>query len=399
MSAKTPTALRDHARRLTEHLHHHPHLTPQAVADTLDTRTPHHHRAATYGTTRTELLDALTALANDQPHPRLLQATTTPGKTVFVFPGQGSQWPGMGLELLNTSPVFAHHLHACAQALHPHTDWSLLDVLHGNPDAPDLNRVDVIQPALFALMVSLARTWQHHGIHPHAVIGHSQGEIAAAHIAGALTLNDAARIITLRSQALLTIAGTGAMASIPLPPDQITLPPGLTIAAHNSPHTTVISGDPTTLHTLTTHYQHQGIDAKIIPVDYASHSHHVEPLRDHLLTTLADLQPTTPTIPFHSTTHPGTTPTLNAHYWYDNLRHPVHLHTVTQNLLTTGHTHFIETSPHPVLTTPIQQTADTTNTTAHTTGTLRRNTPETTQLTHALAHTWTHNTPTTTTTK
>ncbi|MEU4120523.1 type I polyketide synthase, partial [Kitasatospora sp. NPDC028055] len=165
LSAKTPTALRDHARRLTQHLHHHPHLTPHDIAHTLDTRTPFTHRAAAYGTTRDELLDALTALAADQPHPHLVQGTSTPGKTVFVFPGQGSQWPGMGLQLLDTSPVFAEHLHACDQALRPHTGWSLLDVLRSEPGAPDLNRVDVIQPALFALMVSLARTWQHHGIH------------------------------------------------------------------------------------------------------------------------------------------------------------------------------------------------------------------------------------------
>ncbi|MEU1290322.1 SDR family NAD(P)-dependent oxidoreductase, partial [Kitasatospora sp. NPDC005856] len=208
---------------------------------------------------------------------------------------------------------------------------------------------------------------------------------------------DAAKTIALRSQALLTIAGTGTMASIPLPPDHITLPPGITIAAHNSPHTTVLAGNTHELTTLVTHYQHQGIDAKTIPVDYASHSPHVEPLHHHLLTTLADLQPTTPTIPFHSTTHPDTTPTFNAQYWYDNLRHPVQLHTTTHNLLHTGHTHFIETSPHPVLTTPIQQTADTTNTQITTTGTLRRNHGGPSQLATALAHTWTHNTPTTNT--
>ncbi|MEU1290323.1 type I polyketide synthase, partial [Kitasatospora sp. NPDC005856] len=184
LSAKSPTALRDHARRLADHIQTHPDLTPTTIATTLDTRTPFTHRAAATATTRDELLDALKALAADQPDSRLIQGTSTPGKTVFVFPGQGSQWPGMGLELLNTSPVFAEHLHACDQALHPHTGWSLLDVLHTHPEAPDLNRVDVVQPTLFALMVSLARTWQHHGIHPHAVIGHSQGEIAAAHIAG-----------------------------------------------------------------------------------------------------------------------------------------------------------------------------------------------------------------------
>ncbi|MEV0391480.1 acyltransferase domain-containing protein, partial [Nonomuraea sp. NPDC050643] len=124
-------------------------------------------------------------------------AATRSGGTVFVFPGQGGQWPGMGRRLYAASPVFREHLDACAEALAPYTDWSLLDVLHQRDRAPSLDRVDVVQPALFAIMVALARLWEHHGIHPDAVIGHSQGEIAAAHIAGALSLEDAARVVAL----------------------------------------------------------------------------------------------------------------------------------------------------------------------------------------------------------
>ncbi|WP_159053276.1 acyltransferase domain-containing protein, partial [Streptomyces regalis] len=134
------------------------------------------------------------------------------GKVVFVFPGQGSQWDGMATHLLTTSPVFADHLTQAAHAIQQHTGWNLLDVLTNTPDAPPADRVDVIQPALFAVMTSLAKLWQHHDIHPDAVIGHSQGEIAAAYTAGALTLDDAAKIVTLRSKTLLELAGTGGMA-------------------------------------------------------------------------------------------------------------------------------------------------------------------------------------------
>ncbi|WP_344599217.1 acyltransferase domain-containing protein, partial [Streptomyces violaceusniger] len=164
--------------------------------------------------------------------------------------------------------------------LAPYTDWSLIDVITGAPDAPSLERVDVVQPATFAVVVSLAALWQSVGIHPDAVIGHSQGEIAAAHVAGHLTLPTAAKIITLRSQTIAHhLAGHGGMMSLATPADTIDLTPWhgkLWIAAHNGPNATVIAGDTDALHQLHTHYTDQGTRARIIPVDYASHTGHVD---------------------------------------------------------------------------------------------------------------------------
>ncbi|MBZ6232751.1 SDR family NAD(P)-dependent oxidoreductase [Streptomyces olivaceus] len=393
LSAKTEPALRDQAAHLLRHIETHSDLEPAAVARTLAARTMFTHRASIVGTTLDDFRPALTALKDGTPAPNLTQGTATPGKTVFVFPGQGSQWTGMGLELLTTSPVFAHHIHACDQALQPHTGWSLLSVLRGEPDTPDPHRVDVLQPTLFALMIALARTWQHHGTTPDAVIGHSQGEIAAAHIAGTLTLNDAAKTIALRSQAIHHLPHTGTMAHIPLPAHHITPTHNISIAALNSPNHTIISGDTHTITQLTTHYQQQGINAKTIPVNYASHSHHIEPLKQHLLTTLNTLNPQPPTTPIHSTTHPHTTPTHNAHYWYDNLRNTVQFHPAITTLLNTGHTHYIEISPHPVLTTPLTQTIETTTTHATTTHTLQRHHGNHTQLLTALTTAHNHGTP------
>ncbi|MDN3060960.1 type I polyketide synthase, partial [Streptomyces sp. SRF1] len=203
LSAKSPEALRAQAQRLLTHLESADN-TPRAVDigwSLATTRAVHDHRAviltdtgADSGTDSDsdsgsggEAMAALTALATGQPHPRLITGhATTPGKTVFVFPGQGSQWTGMGAQLLATSPVFAARMHECAQALAPFTDWDLIDVITSTPGAPGLDRVDVVQPATFAIMVSLAALWQSHGIHPDAVIGHSQGEIAAACVAGVL---------------------------------------------------------------------------------------------------------------------------------------------------------------------------------------------------------------------
>ncbi|MFK4274193.1 acyltransferase domain-containing protein, partial [Streptomyces milbemycinicus] len=316
------------------------------------------------------------------------------GKVVFVFPGQGGQWAGMGLRLLKTSPAFAQSIQACEQALAPHTDWTLTDILHRPHTDPLWQRADVIQPALFALMTSLTTLWQSHGLNPDAVIGHSQGEITAAHACGALSLEDAAKIVALRSQTLQTLQGSGGMASVPLPADQVTAllhtmwPDQLWVAAINAPTTTVISGDTQALTQALNHYRDQDIDAKRIPVDYASHCPHIQAVQHELSDLLRDITPRAATTPFYSTTDNQwtDTTTLNAHYWYRNLRQPVHLTNAITNLTHQGHHTYIEISPHPTLTPAIQETTDTTHTPTTVISTLRRNHNDTHQLLHALAH-------------
>ncbi|MCV7124402.1 acyltransferase domain-containing protein, partial [Mycobacterium lacus] len=281
-------------------------------------------------------------------------------KTVFIFPGQGAQHPTMATQLHTHHPHFTETLNQCDHALHPWTGWSVRDVIHQNPGAPPLDRVEVIQPVLFTIMVSLAELLRSHGITPDAVIGHSQGEIAAAYIAGALPLDQAAKIIALRSQALSTLPGHGAMASVRLTPEQLHphLQPWnttLTIAAINGPTHTIISGDTTAMKQFSTHCQQHGIHIRAIAVDYASHSPQVTHLRQHLLHELADLTPQPSRIPLYTTVHSALTPqpldttTMNAHYWYRNLREPVRFHDSITTLLTQGEHLFIELSAHPVL--------------------------------------------------
>ncbi|WP_345328619.1 acyltransferase domain-containing protein, partial [Kitasatospora aburaviensis] len=227
LSGKSDAALRAQARRLRDFLTSHPEdqVGLGEVGWSLATGRSHFdHRAVVLGTDRADMMAGLAALADGQDTPSVIRGTrgSLDGRAVFVFPGQGSQWAGMALDLLDVSPAFRQHIEACERALAPHTDWRLTDTLRGLPGAASMDRVDVVQPVLFAVMVSLARLWQAHGIEPSAVIGHSQGEIAAAHIAGALTLNDAARIAALRSQAITRITGKGAMAHVALPQDQVT---------------------------------------------------------------------------------------------------------------------------------------------------------------------------------
>ncbi|WP_031101327.1 acyltransferase domain-containing protein, partial [Streptomyces sp. NRRL S-15] len=213
LSGRTREALRDQASRLLDAVGT---ADPAALAHALaTTRTRFEHRAALVAREPAEFEAGLRALAADGSAAGVVRGTAA-GDTrpVLVFPGQGAQWPGMAKELLDTSTVFAARLADCAQALAPHTDWSLEDVVRETPGAPGLDRVDVVQPVLWAVMVSLAELWRACGVRPAAVIGHSQGEIAAATVAGALSIEDAARVVALRSRALLPLSGKGGMASV-----------------------------------------------------------------------------------------------------------------------------------------------------------------------------------------
>ncbi|WNM49183.1 SDR family NAD(P)-dependent oxidoreductase [Kitasatospora sp. CM 4170] len=392
LSARDERALRAQAGQLATFLQDHPDTDLRAVGHTLLTgRAALDHRAVALGQNHDELLTTLTALA-DGTAPI---GHGTHDRPVFVFPGQGSQWIGMGAELLDTSPVFAQWIANCEAALAPHVDWSLTDVLRGNDD---LTRVDVIQPALFAVMVSLAELWRSLGIEPAAVIGHSQGEIAAATVAGALSLEDGARVAALRSQAILAISGHGGMASLPLSAEDATAllarwDGRLTVAAHNGPTTTVIAGDRDALDELLNHCEQQQIRARRIDVDYASHSPHVEAIQADLATQLAGLTPQAASVPFYSTVTGGLIDTrqLDAAYWYTNLRQTVRFTDATHAAHTNGHTTYIEASPHPVLTPAIEETLDTE--TVIVTGTLRRNEDTWTRLLTSATHLHNHGHP------
>lgn len=215
LSARSAEALAGQAQRLLAHVQADQQLDVADVGWSLvSTRSAFEHRAVVVGA-RDELLAGLTGLAGGEPGANVVAGRAQAvGKTVFVFPGQGSQWIGMGADLLETSTVFAEQLNRCDKVLGEHVEWSLIDVIRGAAGAPGLDRVDVVQPVLWAMMVSLAELWRSVGVHPDAVIGHSQGEIAAAYVAGALSLEDAARVVALRSRLLVQLSGAGGMVSL-----------------------------------------------------------------------------------------------------------------------------------------------------------------------------------------
>ncbi|MEO5875358.1 MAG: SDR family NAD(P)-dependent oxidoreductase [Streptosporangiaceae bacterium] len=356
------------------------------------TRTVFDHRAVVVGRTRDELLAGLTALAQDEAHPGLTTGVSErPGPgPVLVFPGQGSQWVGMGAELLESAPVFAARIAECEAALSPYVDWSLTEVLRG--DGAELGRVDVVQPVLWAVMVSLAAMWASHGVVPAAVVGHSQGEIAAACVAGALSLADAAKIVALRSGALRRLAGGGAMAALGVGPEQACrlLTDQVVIAAVNGPDSVVVSGPPGQVATVVARAEEEDLRARLIDVDYASHGPQIDEITDELTEILADIRPRTGGVAFYSTvTAAKTDQPLDTAYWVTNLRQPVRFADTLRALLEDGHRVFIEASPHPVLTLGMQETFEEARTDAVTVPTLRRDHGDRAQVAVALAQAFT----------
>nr|WLE93511.1 PKS T1(KS-AT-KR-KS-AT-DH-KR-KS-AT-KR-KS-AT-KR) [Streptomyces sp.] len=381
LSAKSDAALREQARALRSLVDAQPELNLVDAATTLAARTRFAERAVVLAADRGELAEGLAALVEGDSSPGLVRGRERdPGKCVFVFPGQGSQWTGMALDLMDASPVFAEWIEECSAALSEYVEWSLAEVLRGAPGAPPMDRVDVVQPALFAVMVSLAGLWRACGVEPDAVIGHSQGEIAAACVAGALSLSDAAKVVALRSKALRELSGRGAMMSVALPLDEL-LPrlakwdDRLSVAANNGPGSLVVSGEPDAVEELRAELSEEDIRARKIPVDYASHSAHVDEIRTELAALLGSITPRPAKVPFLSTVTGGwlDTTALDADYWFRNLRQTVELEKATRTLADEGFRVFVEASPHPVLTLALQETLAAQEVSGTVVGSLRRN--------------------------
>ncbi|MEU0054707.1 type I polyketide synthase [Streptomyces sp. NPDC006309] len=326
-------------------------------------------RAVVVAGSRAEAVAGLGALARGESSPLVVSGTVAgsggPGRTVLVFPGQGSQWLGMGRELLESSPVFAERVGECARALEPWVDWDLMSVLRGEVDL--LARVDVVQPASFAVMVGLAAVWASVGVVPDAVVGHSQGEIAAACVAGALSLGDAARIVAVRSQVIAgELAGRGGMASVALSEadavGRIAAWEGrVEVAAVNGPSSVVIAGDAEALDEALAALETDGVRVRRVAVDYASHTRHVEAIEGALGKAFADIRSLAPVVPFFSTvtgTWVDDEGVLDGGYWYRNLRGQVRFGPAIASLLAEGHTVFVESSAHPVLVQPVNEIFD-----------------------------------------
>jgi myxalamid-type polyketide synthase MxaE and MxaD len=322
-------------------------------------RMHHDHRLAVAGGTREEMAAALAAFARDGEADGVAHGRTAISgrfKVVFVFPGQGSQWLGMGRQLLAGEPAFRAALEACDEAIGREAGFSVLAELTAEEARSRLSEIDVVQPVLFAIEVALAALWRAWGVMPDAVVGHSMGEVAAGHVAGILSLADATKVICRRSRLLRRVSGQGAMGLV-----ELTLPEAekalsgyddrLSVAVSNGPRSTVLSGDPAALEEVLAMLETRGVFCRRVKVDVASHSPQMDPLRKELLEALGDVHPRPGQLAMWSTVTGAMVSgaELDAGYWVKNLRAPVLFSNVTQRLIQEGHLLFMELSPHPIL--------------------------------------------------
>ncbi|MCD9588753.1 type I polyketide synthase [Streptomyces sp. 8ZJF_21] len=405
VSGRSVGALRGQAAGLVERVGGGSGLSVVDVGWSLvSARSVFEYRAVVVGEGRGELVAGLEALAGGVSHVGVVRSGAMVGGVgpVLVFPGQGSQWVGMGAGLLEVSSVFAARVGECERALAPFVDWSLRDVLRGVEGAGDLGRVDVVQPVLWAVMVSLAAVWAGYGVRPVAVVGHSQGEIAAAVVAGALSLEDGAKVVALRSKALRRLAGGGAMASLGVGQERAgqllsglgDQAAGVGVAAVNGPSSTVVSGPPEQVAAVVAACQEAGERARLIEVDYASHGPQVEEIRDELNEVLAGVRPVVDgadEVAFYSTVTGGRTDAsaLDTGYWVRNLRERVRFADAVEALLADGHRVFIEASTHPVLTLGMEETFEQVGVDAVAVPTLRRDHGGQAQFLRSLAEAFT----------
>jgi myxalamid-type polyketide synthase MxaE and MxaD len=386
LSARSPEALRANAQAWHEWLRASEGEGTRDVCYTAALRRTHHdQRLAVVGRGREELAGQLAAWLAGEARPGVASgpAAERPPRVAFIFSGHGSEWVGMGRELLASEPTFRQALERCDEALRPHVGWSVVELL-GSPDSERLmDERGALQPVTFALQVALAALWESWGVKPHAVVGHSLGEVAAACVAGVLPLEQAARLIAERARLVQRVRGQGGVAVLGLGPQEAereleSFAGRLWVSGHNAPRSTAVAGEVAALEELAARLGERGVPCRRVRMDFAAHSPHMEPLRGELVREMAGLRPQQASVPFYSsvTATRATGPELDAAYWGSNLREPVRFAAAVQRLVEEGYETFLEVSPHPLLLAAVEGTLRAADRQGLLLPTLRRGEPE-----------------------
>ncbi|MAS92169.1 MAG: hypothetical protein CMO55_03140 [Verrucomicrobiales bacterium] len=281
---------------------------------------------------------------------------------VFVFTGQGAQWWAMGQDLIKREPIFRGVLEEIDKHLKPLAGWSLIEEMSRDEESSQINRTNIAQPAIFGLQVALAELWKSWGITPSKVVGHSVGEVAAAYVAGAYTMEDAVTIIYHRSRLQDMTGGKGRMVAVGLSQAEAKKAIAghedvVQVAVINSPGLVTLAGDTEPLEEIVGGLEEAGKFVRWLRIDYAFHTHQMEPIKEELLETLADIKPRATTIPYISTVTGGMCEgtKLDGEYWWNNVRESVLFAPAIANLIRSGEDSFLELGPHPALQNPIME--------------------------------------------
>ncbi|MFB7665908.1 type I polyketide synthase [Kitasatospora sp. NPDC056138] len=403
LSARSPRALRQLARAYSGHLAGVGRGYPlrDVCASAALRRDAQPYRLWAVGADHDGLAETLRALADGEETPDGAlgaEPAADGAPTVFVFPGQGSQWVGMGRELLAQWPAFRAAMEDCDRAVRAETGWSPLAALAAGDGAVG-GGVAAVQPVLWAMEVALAEVWRSHGVEPRTCLGHSMGESAAARVAGALTVADSAAVICRRSALMARLSGRGAMLVVELPGDQARAladrsGPEVALAVENSPSSSVLAGDRQVLDGIAADLRARGVFCRPVKVDVASHSPGMDVLREDLLAALADLRPGPGTLELFSTVHgrPVEGGELDAGYWMDNLRRPVRYAEAVAGLARRGEHVFLEISPHPLLTAATEESLAAAGAVPRVVPSLYREQSETSAMARAAGRLFTHGT-------
>lgn len=394
LSTKTAENLPILARNCAEFLRQSPESLHDITFSTNTRRMHHEQRLAVIGSSKETIAGLLeNFVSGDAPSEVIVgRVPSIVPKVAFVFPGQGSQWLGMGRSLLGEEPIFAEAMRACDQAIQHATGFSILEEIQRPEGSSRLAETIVAQPALFAIEYALAELFQSWGIVPAAVIGHSVGEIVAAQRAGMLDLSEAARLVALRARIMQKATGKGKMVAVSMDEHAALhmiegLEAEIGIAALNDPGQVVLSGDVVAIEGLVKRLSSSGVHCSELRVDYAFHSPQMDPLSAELVAALGALSPKSGTIPMFSTVTGERIEgqVLDADYWGRNVRQTVRLARAVEKACESGCTLFIEMGPHPVLSTNLGQIFSRRSTAVNVVPTLRRGQNERQTLLEALA--------------
>lgn len=365
ISAKTQDALRAHAAAFLDMLSADSSPRLLDIVYTASARRSHYvHRVSVVGRTKSELAEQLNAYLQAQGSTTVAEGKASPAraKIVFVFSGQGSQWLGMGRQLYESDASFRSVIDTCDNLMTSRLGWSILDELEAPETMSRMQETHVAQPLLFALQVALVEMLRSWGISPDAMIGHSVGEIAAAHIAGILSLDEAIRLVAIRGRIMQKATGLGKMVSVSMTPNDaqsilVGYEDRVSIAAINDPGTVVLSGAPQALDEIVSRCERKGVITRPLRVDYAFHSPQMDAFEHELVERLARVDTRRATLAMYSTVIADCVDgnELDVRYWGRNLRQTVDFAGAMFAAIRDGYQLFLEIGPHPVLTTNMQQ--------------------------------------------